>query len=76
MLKYILASVLGLLAIAPAYAIEYGTPTTTASFTTFVIDQFYAQFWSPFGFWVLFSLVIAIAMMVYRRVRGTARRPH
>jgi len=49
--------------------------TTTASFTTYLINQFYDLFWTPFGAWALFALGIAIAMMIWRRIRGTARSP-
>lgn len=50
--------------------------TTTASFTNYLITQFYDQFWTPFGAWAILALTIAIAMMIWRRIRGTARRPH
>lgn len=76
MFKYILALIAGVVGTSTVYATEYGTPTTTESFTRYVIDTFYAQFWSPFGIWAIFAIVIAVAMMIWRRVRGTARRPH
>lgn len=49
--------------------------TTTESFTTYMIEQFYGIFWSPFGAWALFALGISIAIMIWRRIRGTGRRP-
>lgn len=49
--------------------------TTTETFTTYLISQFYSVFWTPFGAWALFALGIAVAMMIWRRIRGTARSP-
>lgn len=49
--------------------------TTTESFTNYMITQFGNTFWSPFGAWALFALGISIAVMIWRRIRGTGRRP-
>jgi len=49
--------------------------TTTSSFTTYMIGQFYSLFWTPFGAWAVFAIVIAIVVMVVRRLRGQGRRP-
>lgn len=49
--------------------------TGPESFTNYLIAQFYTVFWTPFGAWAIFALGIAVAMMIWRRIRGTARRP-
>ncbi len=52
-----------------------GYNSSTEETTTFLVAQFGTAFWSPFGIWAVFALGIGIAMMIWRRIRGTARRP-
>lgn len=51
------------------------TATSADDFAQYAITQFHAQFWGPFGVIVGLGILIALVGMVYRRVRGTARRP-
>lgn len=61
---------------------EYGetfattVPTSAESFARWVInDTFQTSFWGPLGIVFGLGILIALVAMVYRRVRGTARRP-
>jgi len=61
---------LGQLVINTAYA------TTASEFAVSTVADFHSQFWGPFGIVVTLGILIALVGMVYRRIRGTARRPH
>jgi len=50
--------------------------TTAGEFATSLSTEFHSQFWSPFTVIATLGILIALVGMVYRRIRGTARRPH
>jgi len=50
--------------------------TTAQEFAAATVSDFHSQFWGPFAIIVTLGILIALVGMVYRRVRGTARRPH
>jgi len=58
------------LVISTAYA------TTASDFAAATVTEFHSQFWGPFAAIVALGILIALVGMVYRRIRGTARRPH
>jgi len=58
------------LSVQTAYA------TTANEFAVATVADFHTQFWGPFGVIVTLGILIALVGMVYRRIRGTARRPH
>jgi len=51
------------------------TTTTTQEFQTYLVETFESSFWNAFQGWALFAIGIAVAMMIFRRIRGTARKP-
>jgi len=59
-----------------ALIINTATASTAQEFTDYTLDSFNDQFWGPFGVVVSLGILIALVGMVYRRIRGTARRPH
>jgi len=64
-------SAIGHLLVNTAYATN-----TAEGFATSTIAEFHSQFWAPFAAVVSLGILIALVGMVYRKVRGTARRPH
>jgi len=59
-----------------AFATDMPTTTRPELFTSYMaLTGFENQFWGPFGGWILFAISIAVAMMIFRRIRGSARRP-
>lgn len=56
--------------------INFAYATTAEDFAVSTVSNFHTQFWGPFGAIVTLGILIALVGMVYRRIRGTARRPH
>lgn len=61
------------------YWISVANASTTSEHANYFISETITgwgdTFWSPFGAWAVFALTIGIAIMIWRRIRGTGRKP-